>query len=309
MLVVSKEVGLPMHTLRAWERRYGFPTPERRPGSNRRLYASADIERLIAIKRVLEAGYRIGDVVDKPLADLEALAQTALAKRAKKPAEQRAKKPAEQRVEPARPPSAIDLQRVLQMLARDETERVEEELRRFRIALDPKSFVTELAQPLAVAVGEAWARGEISVRHEHFATECLLTSLRAILSEFHHLGGRPVVLLTTLSGELHGLPLLFIAVYLAVSGATPRLLGTSTPTEVIVDAARVFGVDVVGLSVSASSDVDETKLAIRELERKLSPGVALWIGGGGAGLLGVGRRARVVQSWAALDEALDMLRA
>ncbi len=44
--VVSQLTGLQMGTLRAWERRYGFPMPARRADSNRRLYSNEQIERL-----------------------------------------------------------------------------------------------------------------------------------------------------------------------------------------------------------------------------------------------------------------------
>src|SRR5574342_731525 len=40
--VVLKETGLPADTLRAWERRYGLPVPQRTPGGHR-LYSERDI--------------------------------------------------------------------------------------------------------------------------------------------------------------------------------------------------------------------------------------------------------------------------
>ena len=53
--VVAKRTGLGMDTLRAWERRYGFPKPERRPGSNRRIYSPAAVERLASLLVALRA--------------------------------------------------------------------------------------------------------------------------------------------------------------------------------------------------------------------------------------------------------------
>ena len=41
--VVLKETGLAADTLRAWERRYGMPMPQRTPGGHR-LYSERDIE-------------------------------------------------------------------------------------------------------------------------------------------------------------------------------------------------------------------------------------------------------------------------
>ena len=71
--VVSELTALPLGTLRAWERRYGFPKPERKEGSNRRVYSSEQIERLRAVARALARGFRPGDVIGMPLHELLAL--------------------------------------------------------------------------------------------------------------------------------------------------------------------------------------------------------------------------------------------
>src|SRR5688500_4639964 len=63
--VVSKVTGIAIETLRVWERRYGFPHPERKEDSNRRLYSSEDIEKLQRIAEALSLGYRPSDVIHK----------------------------------------------------------------------------------------------------------------------------------------------------------------------------------------------------------------------------------------------------
>src|SRR3954469_9660898 len=63
--VVSELTRLPMGTLRAWERRYGFPRPERRRDSNRRLYSAEQLGRLRQVAQLLEQGYRPSDVIHK----------------------------------------------------------------------------------------------------------------------------------------------------------------------------------------------------------------------------------------------------
>ena len=50
---VEKETGLSKDTLRMWERRYGFPAPERDPGGDR-VYPAAQVERLRLIKRLID---------------------------------------------------------------------------------------------------------------------------------------------------------------------------------------------------------------------------------------------------------------
>lgn len=63
---VSRLTGMPIPTIRMWERRYGVVSPARSAG-NGRLYSRADIERLTLLKAAVDAGHAIGTVA--PLSD------------------------------------------------------------------------------------------------------------------------------------------------------------------------------------------------------------------------------------------------
>ncbi len=290
--VVARRTGLGMDTLRAWERRFGWPSPERRPGSNRRLYSARDVERLVAVARALQSGYRVGDVIDKDLPELAALA-----------------KPPDILHLPEGSRGLGDVSHWIELLQREDVTGLEAELRQAGAALGAKRFVTELAHPFAVEVGIAWQKGRLAVRHEHLATECLTTQIRHLLAAYQDLEARPVVLLATLPGELHTLALQMVALYLAVSSAKPRLLGASTPPEQIAGAARGLHADVVGVTVTTSADLRSTRANLRTLRAALPERVAIWVGGNGAEALGLdGRGLRIVSSWAAIDDALSALR-
>jgi MerR HTH family regulatory protein len=69
---VERETGLGKDTLRVWERRYGFPHPDR-DGQGDRTYDSPQLARLRLIKRLLERGYRPGKVVSLSIDALYAL--------------------------------------------------------------------------------------------------------------------------------------------------------------------------------------------------------------------------------------------
>ena len=56
---VERETGLGKDTLRAWERRYGFPVPQR-DAAGVRGYPRALVDRLVLIRRALLAGQRPG---------------------------------------------------------------------------------------------------------------------------------------------------------------------------------------------------------------------------------------------------------
>ena len=61
--VVMRETGIKADTLRAWERRYGLPVPERTPGGHR-LYSQYDIETIKWLQARQAEGLRINRAVD-----------------------------------------------------------------------------------------------------------------------------------------------------------------------------------------------------------------------------------------------------
>lgn len=62
---VARMTGIPMDTLRVWERRYNTVTPRRSP-ENRRYYTREDVARLVLIKQLVDGGHAIGSVAQLP---------------------------------------------------------------------------------------------------------------------------------------------------------------------------------------------------------------------------------------------------
>lgn len=58
---VARMVGMPVTTLRVWERRYGVGSAEVAP-SGHRLYSAADVERIALLKRLTQLGHAIGSI-------------------------------------------------------------------------------------------------------------------------------------------------------------------------------------------------------------------------------------------------------
>ncbi|MBX3225236.1 MAG: MerR family transcriptional regulator [Labilithrix sp.] len=301
--VVASQTGIPAETLRVWERRYGFPKPGRRPGGGR-LYDPADVARLRLIAHAREAGFRPGDVMalsDREIARLlERGAGATLATA-----------PASEARDAATSPIASTIETLIEHLAREDVDRVSSELRSLAIALGPRAFVTDVAHPLAVRVGDAWEAGRLEVRHEHLATALLSARLHVLSVAFEDSRVPPVVVLATLPGEAHVLGLEMVRVYLGARGATPRHLGGDTPPDEIARAARALGADVVGVSVSAARDPAATRRAVEQLRRALAgTEIELWIGGAGASRVAEqDDRVRVTTSWNDVDRALAAVRA
>jgi DNA-binding transcriptional MerR regulator/methylmalonyl-CoA mutase cobalamin-binding subunit len=287
--VTSRLTAVPLDTLRMWERRYGFPRPERTTGGSR-VYREADVEALKLIRRALEQGYRPSEVVGKSLPELRQLVSVAA-------------------VAPvASANGGPTLATILAAVGRDDLAALRSELRQAAVMLGPKRFLVEVAHPLAVRVGELWADGKLEVRHEHLLTECLSAQLRVLGSTYEDRPDAPRVLLATLPGERHALGLGMAAVYLAASQVTPVLLGVDTPAPQIVRAALSHDVDAVALLVTAASDLKATAKDVHFMLTELPRRVGLWIGGAAAADLPIRDAAvRIVGTWPALDEAIAAL--
>lgn len=286
--VVSRLTGVPAHTLRMWERRYGFPKPTRGDGG-RRVYGASDITALRLIRSALSAGYRPGEVVQRTVADLERLLEA---------------------VAPTAPRlgGLPMVDEVLDALMSDDVIALQRELRRAAVALGPKRFVAELAHPASVRVGELWADGKIEVRHEHVFTECLSSQLHLLVSAFDEVVGGPSVLLATLPDEPHSLGLEMIAVVLAANQVTPRLLGTDTPPEQIVAAARAYRCDAVGIAIMPPADLQRVAGQVQWMLTELPRRVPIWAGGAGAWKLDLDAEGLfIIRDWAGLDEAVRRL--
>lgn len=71
--VAARLAGLPVETLRVWERRYGVSDAGRSP-QGQRLYSAEQVHRLGLLKRVVDQGHAIGTVARLETAELAALA-------------------------------------------------------------------------------------------------------------------------------------------------------------------------------------------------------------------------------------------
>jgi len=61
---VIQQTGIPAASLRAWEKRYGVPAPVRKPNGHR-VYPRSEVEKLLAVKRLMARGMTISQAVDQ----------------------------------------------------------------------------------------------------------------------------------------------------------------------------------------------------------------------------------------------------
>jgi MerR family transcriptional regulator, light-induced transcriptional regulator len=253
---VERSTGLTKDTLRVWERRYGFPKPQR-DELGERLYQGADVDKLRVIKRLIDRGYRPGKIVGLPVNDLKRLADSL----------GEVDTPAElvPLIEIVKSHRAGELEGVLsQVLARSGLQR----------------FVLDTIAPLNYHIGVAWMRGQLEVFEEHIYTEVVQSLIRTAIRGIRGNEGRPRVLLTTLPGEQHSLGMLMVQALLSVEGALCISLGPQTPVEEIGMAAQRHDADIIALSFSAAFPASHLFESVTDLRGRLAQGRSLWIGGG-----------------------------
>lgn len=257
---VERETGLSKDTLRVWERRYGFPDPQR-DANGERLYSPEQVQRLAQIKRLIDRGHRPGKLLALDHAGLDALDESR-APRIAGPAEE-----------------ALDVW--MGLVRNHDTEGLQ---RQFHLDLAKRGMaglVQDIVAPLVVRVGEAWSRNELGIFEEHLFSQQLEKLFRTTLANMGQLSGSPRVLLTTLSGEEHTLGLLMVEALLVLEDAFPILLGPQTPIDEIARAARVKEVDIVCLSFSSAYSSALAGQGLAELRALLPPAQQLWAGGTG----------------------------
>jgi methanogenic corrinoid protein MtbC1 len=219
---LSRRVGVGQETLRAWERRYGVLRPKRTSGGYR-IYGDEDETRARRMRELIEAGWAASEAANEVSA---AVAPTRLG-HLLRAASAAPRKP--DLIDPLVNYDAVGAHAALDRLLASQS-------------LD--SALRDVLLPTLHDIGEGWARGDLTVAQEHFATELLSSRLRGLAREWDD-GIGPRAVLACPSGERHDVGLLCCGLALHRRGWRVTYLGPDTPTDAlestvdVVDPAQV----------------------------------------------------------------------
>lgn len=256
---VERDTGLSKDVLRVWERRYGFPSPDR-DSNGERLYPLPQVERLRAIKRLMDGGHRPGKLLSLSEAELDGLVS--------------------RQSRPRRPDESGDLLRdVLDLVRRHDMMGLRHRLAQLQLKQGLQQFVVETVAPLNRAVTEAWMRGDMEIFEERAYSELVQVVLRAAMNPCVQSDGQPRILLATFPNEVNALGLLMVEALLAPEGTQCVSLGTQAPIPEIAAAATAFQADVVALSFSSAFSSKQAVAGLESLRAILPETTAIWVGG------------------------------
>jgi len=266
---LSRATGIPVETIRTWERRYGFPVPERKP-SGHRVYPLAAVPRLRRISEVLSRGHRAAEVVAAREDELARLLETS---------RQPPSAPSAQAAPIASHASIPDL---IQLVRRLDAPSLTRALLNDWARLEHLEFLESRVAPLIREVGSGWEEGRLDVSHEHFLSERVGDLLRSLRLPLEERSSGPLVLTGSLPGESHALGLQMAALVLALAGCRVLQLGSEVPLKELSALARDLGARAVGVSISLATRGSRTNGALRKLRGLLPRRIELLAGGEGA---------------------------
>jgi DNA-binding transcriptional MerR regulator len=247
----AERAGVTPELLRAWERRYGVPLPERGP-SGHRLYSEEDIRAVRWIRKQTDWGVGVRRAVELfkgsgsapgAQADLEAVRHT-----------------------------------LLDHLLAGEEGKAGTVLEMVVSGHGIEAACVEVVEPVLVLVGELWHRGVIGVAHEHWITESLKSVLIRLLAEEKRAGPDGVrVIVACAPEELHEMGLLMLALFLARRGLDVLYLGQAVPLEDLGVFVGGFGARAVLLSASQKQRAKRMLAELPQLEA--ASGARVFVGG------------------------------
>lgn len=255
--VVLKETGLPADTLRAWERRYGLPVPQRTPGGHR-LYSERDIQIIKWLMARQMEGLSISRAVDlwneqvasgsDPLAGL---ASSSLA------AVQTGSAP---HITSETTLDALRSQWVNACMNFNETA-AEQTLNQAFSMFPIEAVCVEVLQKGMSEIGGMWYENRASVQQEHFASGLAMRRLDALLIASPAPSRPHTVLVGCPPNEWHTFTPLLLALFLRRRGINVIYLGANVPPahfEETVQSVRANLVILVAQTLISAAHLQHT---------------------------------------------------
>lgn len=243
MKVVVQETGLTPDTLRAWERRYGMPRPERTEGGHR-LYSQYEIDMLKWLIVRQEEGLSISNAVDL-WRRLEAEGQDPLLMSP----ELTAARTAPVGPEPISGETLIKLRTAWIDACLNFDEQSAGRLLAQAFAMFPLETVCfELLQQGLHQVGQGWYEGSVSVQQEHFASALALRQLNALFGSIATVRGKERLLIACPPKEQHTFSLLLLALLFRRRNWNVVYLGANVPAERLETAIQAINPEMVILA-------------------------------------------------------------
>ena len=257
---VVLRTGVPADTFRAWERRYGLPSPARSNG-NQRLYSDRDIATIAWLRDQTRSGVTISQAVElfRSRERAQNLANPVTDQPESAPATRSEPTTVDGRL--ARYTAAL-----VNALVAYDAETATKLLDEAGALLSVEDLCLNIVQPALYEIGNRWQRGEIAVSGEHFATSFAVRRLGSLFNASRPEHGAGPIVAACLEGELHEAGLLMTCLFLSRRGFRVIYLGPNLPADDLVAALDDIRPTLVLLSATTPDGAARLSNASREIK-------------------------------------------
>ncbi|MCB0114908.1 MAG: cobalamin-dependent protein, partial [Caldilineaceae bacterium] len=260
---VVQRTGLKPDTLRAWERRYGLPVPNRTAGGHR-VYSEADVQCLLWLIARQDEGMNISQAA-KLWKTLEEEGRLPTA--AESPITQSRSSDRMMTFDNGGGGIMEDLRRRWVDACASFSEREAETILAQAFALyPPETVCVEVLQKGLNQIGMEWYRGKYTTQQEHFASALAMRRLETLLAATPDPTQHGRVVVACPANENHTFSPLLITVLLRRRGWDVVYLGANLPQEELAETVRATRPDLVVLVAQQLS----TAATLLEMSRMLA---------------------------------------
>ncbi len=257
---VLQETNIAADTLRAWERRYGLPMPQR-TGGGHRLYSQYDIETIKWLQTRQAEGLSISRAVDawneKIASGINPLAGAA---------SQSFSTPTNLSFSTESSLDALRTQWLGACLEFNET--LAEQTLNQAFALYPiESVCMEVLQRGLSELGDKWLENDASVQQEHFTSALAIRRINTLISASPAPTRQQIILVGCPAEEAHTFTPLLISLFLRRRGFSVIYLGANVPNERFEETIAAVQADLVVLvaqQLITAATLQQTARALSE---------------------------------------------
>lgn len=167
------------------------------------------------------------------------------------------------------------------MLSNKRSEAIQLILTTVKSRRDLQDVYLHVFQPVQYEIGRLWQINQISVAQEHYCTaitQLAIAQLYPMLFENQEDRKEKRLLATCIGNELHELGIRMVADIFELNGWDTYYLGANTPSNSIIQQAIDHKVDILALSATLITHVQEMRPIIERLHKE-SPQIKILVGG------------------------------
>lgn len=265
--MVSEKTGVTPETMRAWERRYGFPTPYRNP-KGYRLYSGDEIAALIWLRNQTEAGMTIGQAI-KLLKQLRTSGQDPVLGEV---------------VANQYPPEEVR-----------QTEDLTADLIKALVTVNETRAITILSEtvaqhgietsmlsvisPALVDIGDRWHNGDLPIAVEHFSSHLCRSFLIQQLDKLPLPSKEGRVITACAPGEWHEIGILMLTILLRAQGWQVTYLGANLSLDRLSETLTQLRPHLVLFSATSPDTAENLMGMLNVLQELSDPKPLIGLGG------------------------------